>query len=137
MIGSPVVAVDDTADALVWLASWDADGLRRALDATGAPWIQLSSAGIEQLAASGVLDPDRTWTCAKGAYAEPESVAFPSTLDEDGHAYTLSVSWLPRKWLRFTGELLSIDDTRNERVVVGEAPHQIETQLQFLARVYF
>jgi hypothetical protein len=39
--------------------------------------------------------------------------------------------------LRLTGELLSIDDTRDERVVVGEAPHQIETQFQFLARVYF
>jgi hypothetical protein len=63
--------------------------------------------------------------------------SFPSTLNEDGHAFTFSVSWLREKWLRLTGELLSVDDRRNERVVVGEAPRQIETQFQFLARVYF
>ncbi len=62
---------------------------------------------------------------------------FPSDLNEDGHAYTLSLSYLPQKWLRFTGELLSVDDTRQERIAVGEAAHQIETQFQFLTRVYF
>ncbi len=69
--GGTLVAIGDQADALVWLASWDADGLRHALDASNPRWIQLSSAGIEQLAAADVLDPARTWTCAKGAYAEP------------------------------------------------------------------
>jgi hypothetical protein len=83
-------------------------------------------------------DMDEWWAAARFDLFQTRTRATsPSTLDEDGHAYTLSVSWLPRKWLRFTGELLSIDDTRDERVVVGEAPHQIETQFQFLARVYF
>jgi hypothetical protein len=83
-------------------------------------------------------DMDEWWVAARfDVFQTRTRASFPSTLDEDGHAYTLAVSWLPRKWLRFTGELLSIDDTRDERVVVGEAPHQIETQLQFLTRVYF
>jgi phosphoglycerate dehydrogenase-like enzyme len=69
--GGQLVPMDDAPDALVWLDSWDADSLRRALEASHARWIQLSSAGIEPIAAAGVLDPARTWTCAKGAYAEP------------------------------------------------------------------
>jgi phosphoglycerate dehydrogenase-like enzyme len=69
--GGQLVAIDDAPDALVWLASWDPDGLRDALVASDARWVQLSSAGIEQMAAAGVLDPARIWTCAKGAYAEP------------------------------------------------------------------
>ncbi len=33
--------------------------------------MQLPFAGVELVAAAGLLDPARTWTCAKGAYAEP------------------------------------------------------------------
>jgi phosphoglycerate dehydrogenase-like enzyme len=62
---------DAAADGLVWLAPWDTAGLDRALDATGARWVQLSSAGVERTAAAGLLSPDRLWTCAKGAFAEP------------------------------------------------------------------
>ena len=64
--------MDATADALVWLDSADLDGLRRALAAASAArWIQLPVAGVERMAGSGLLDPARTWTSAKGAYAEP------------------------------------------------------------------
>jgi phosphoglycerate dehydrogenase-like enzyme len=69
--GGQVAADPEHADALVWLAFWDAEGLARALQGSPARWVQLASAGIEQMAGSGVLDPARTWTCAKGAYAEP------------------------------------------------------------------
>jgi phosphoglycerate dehydrogenase-like enzyme len=69
--GGVPAGVDGPADALVWLASWDPDGLRAAVKVTGARWVQLSVAGIENLAEAGVLDPDREWTCAKGAFAEP------------------------------------------------------------------
>ena len=68
--GEPADA-DSAADALVWLAPQDTGGLREALAATGARWVQLSSAGVELIAAAGLLDPERTWTCAKGSYAEP------------------------------------------------------------------
>jgi phosphoglycerate dehydrogenase-like enzyme len=62
---------DGSADALVWLAPWDPDGLRAAIGATSPRWVQLSSAGIERVAAAGLLDPAITWTSAKGSYAEP------------------------------------------------------------------
>jgi phosphoglycerate dehydrogenase-like enzyme len=69
--GGQVADPSEPADALVWLASWDPEGLRDAVAASQPRWVQLSSAGIEEMAAAGVLDPGRTWTCAKGAYAEP------------------------------------------------------------------
>jgi phosphoglycerate dehydrogenase-like enzyme len=70
--GGTVVGLDDQADALVWLRPHDTDGLRRKLAADSAVrWIQLPFAGVEDLAAAGVFDPAWTWTCAKGAYAEP------------------------------------------------------------------
>lgn len=70
--GGEPAGVDATADALVWLDSADLDGLRRALAAASAArWIQLPMAGVERVADSGLLDPQRTWTSAKGAYAEP------------------------------------------------------------------
>ena len=64
--------VSATADALVWLDPADIDGLRAALaTARSARWVQLPFAGVENVAAAGLLDPSRTWTSAKGAYAEP------------------------------------------------------------------
>ena len=59
-------------DGLVWLDSGDMDGLRAALaTARSARWVQLPFAGVENIAAAGLLDPARTWTSAKGAFAEP------------------------------------------------------------------
>ncbi len=70
--GGEPAGVDAAADALVWLDPADLDGLRRALGvAVSARWIQLPMAGVEQVAAAGILDPERAWTSAKGAYAEP------------------------------------------------------------------
>jgi phosphoglycerate dehydrogenase-like enzyme len=64
--------VDASADALVWLDPSDIDGLRGALaTAARARWVQLPFAGIERVAGAGLLDLNRTWTSAKGAYAEP------------------------------------------------------------------
>ena len=34
-------------------------------------WVQLPFAGIENAVAAGIIDAQRTWTCAKGSYAEP------------------------------------------------------------------
>jgi phosphoglycerate dehydrogenase-like enzyme len=68
--GQPVDA-DAPADGLVWVSPLDTDGLRRAIRDTGTRWVQLSSAGIELTAAAGILSSEQTWTCAKGAFAEP------------------------------------------------------------------
>jgi phosphoglycerate dehydrogenase-like enzyme len=70
--GGEPAGVDAAADALVWLAPADVDGLRQALaTASSARWIQLPMAGVERMAAARVLDPERIWTSAKGAFAEP------------------------------------------------------------------
>jgi len=69
--GGQLAEPGEPADALVWLASWDPDGLPAAVAASKPRWVQLSSAGIEEMASAGVLDQDRAWTCAKGAYADP------------------------------------------------------------------
>ena len=68
--GGTVVGLDDAPDALVWLAADDVDGLLAAVrTAPTARWVQLPFAGVERFVQH--LDPARTWTCAKGAYAEP------------------------------------------------------------------
>jgi phosphoglycerate dehydrogenase-like enzyme len=70
--GGEPTDVDARADALVWLDPRDIEGLRAALTvASSARWVQLPFAGVEQVAAAGILDPNRAWTSAKGAYAEP------------------------------------------------------------------
>jgi phosphoglycerate dehydrogenase-like enzyme len=70
--GGQPTDVDGAAEALIWLDTGDLAGLRKALDAApAARWVQLPFAGVERVAQAGLLDPARTWTCAKGAYAEP------------------------------------------------------------------
>jgi phosphoglycerate dehydrogenase-like enzyme len=70
--GGQVVDVGDRPDALMWTTPGGWDGLPDALRAApDARWVQLPFAGVEGVAATGVLTADRTWTCAKGAYAEP------------------------------------------------------------------
>jgi len=69
--GGQPAETGNRADGLIWLAPQDAEGLQAALVSTSARWIQLSSAGVELVVEAGVLDPARTWTCAKGSYAEP------------------------------------------------------------------
>ena len=70
--GGELAGIGPDADALVWLDAADIDGLTRALAAApAARWVQLPFAGVELVAQAGLLDPARTWTCAKGAYAEP------------------------------------------------------------------
>ena len=70
--GGEPAGISPDADALVWLDAADLDGLTKALAAApAARWVQLPFAGVELVAGAGLLDPARTWTCAKGAYAEP------------------------------------------------------------------
>ncbi len=70
--GGEVVAGDDSPDAIVWTTPGGWDGLPGALrDAPGASWVQLPFAGVEGVRSTGAITADRTWTCAKGVYAEP------------------------------------------------------------------
>jgi phosphoglycerate dehydrogenase-like enzyme len=70
--GGEVVGIDRSPDALVWLDPRDIPGLRHHLaTAPDVRWVQLPFAGVELVAEAGLLDAERQWTCAKGAYAEP------------------------------------------------------------------
>lgn len=70
--GGEVVNLDDGPDSLVWLDPSDVDGLAGWLgQVPDARWVQLPFAGVERVAEAGILDDERIWTCAKGAYAEP------------------------------------------------------------------
>lgn len=77
------MSLTDAPEALVWLDSHDVEGLRKALTtAPGVRWVQLPSAGVELM--TDVIDQTRTWTCAKGAYAQPVAE----------HALTLALAGL-------------------------------------------
>lgn len=55
---------------------------------------------------------------------------------ENGYAFTAAVSWLPKDWLKLTGEILSLTSKRGERAVLGIDPEQAETQFQLSARFF-
>jgi phosphoglycerate dehydrogenase-like enzyme len=62
----------EAAEVLVWAVPDDADALTATLDDNpGIRWVQLPWAGIEKQVEVVRAHRDRTWTCAKGVYAEP------------------------------------------------------------------
>jgi phosphoglycerate dehydrogenase-like enzyme len=70
--GGSVVPLGPAAEALVWLAPRDVAGLAAALDAApGLRWVQLPSAGVDVVAAAGLLARPLLWTSGKGVHSEP------------------------------------------------------------------
>jgi phosphoglycerate dehydrogenase-like enzyme len=70
--GGEAVALDHDPVGLVWTGGIVPDHLRGVLAAhPEIVWVQLPLAGVEALAEAGVIDRQRKWTSAKGAYAEP------------------------------------------------------------------
>nr|MBA2601219.1 hydroxyacid dehydrogenase [Actinomycetota bacterium] len=65
--GGLVVPLED-ADAIVWIDPRSPERLKDALARSPARWVQLPFAGIEAFVTAGVIDRERTWTCAKGVY---------------------------------------------------------------------
>jgi phosphoglycerate dehydrogenase-like enzyme len=67
--GGELVPLEQAA-GLIWTSPNDPDGLRDIVAANpNVGWIQLPWAGIEPYVQ--LLDPTRTWTCAKGVYSDP------------------------------------------------------------------
>jgi len=60
----------------------------------------------------------------------------PLPTSEDGHSFTASGTWVPYNWLRVTAEVIYVDSTRDQRLIVGLDPHQTQTQFQLAARFY-
>lgn len=83
--GGDIVSADDQPDGLIWFEFRAPKNLRNFLDThPGIGWVQLPLAGVEDLFQAGVIDEERTWTSAKGAYAEPVAE----------HALTLALAGL-------------------------------------------
>jgi hypothetical protein len=85
-------------------------------------------------------DLDAWWLAARADLFQTRTrtaALTPSPLSEDGHAFDVTASFLPRSWLRLSAEYLLIDDTRAQRAFVGDAPHQTENQFQLVLRTYF
>ena len=64
--GGRITSSPDDAEAIVWLGG--ASGLSEVLH-EGVRWVQLPSAGVEAWMESGVIDGERLFTSAVGAYA--------------------------------------------------------------------
>jgi phosphoglycerate dehydrogenase-like enzyme len=70
--GGGVVSDAGEAEALVWAAIGDAEGLDSVLDDNPQlRWVQLPWAGVEPYVDVIRSHAELTWTCAKGVYAEP------------------------------------------------------------------
>jgi phosphoglycerate dehydrogenase-like enzyme len=70
--GGEPVTLDEDPVGLVWTDLGATDGLRAALAARPKiSWVQLPAAGVERAFRAGVVDRQRRWTSAKGAFAEP------------------------------------------------------------------
>ncbi len=68
--GGRLVTAEE-AHGLVWLSSHGVTALSDFLDAhPGIEWVQLPWAGVENVAAAGLLDRPVVFTCAKGAFSE-------------------------------------------------------------------
>ncbi len=66
--GGGALAPPEDADGVVWINPRDPHGLKDLLTRSSPRWVQLPFAGIESFFAAGVIDPQLTWTCAKGIY---------------------------------------------------------------------
>jgi hypothetical protein len=71
------------------------------------------------------------------AFTTRQDPASPPALSEHGNAMTFALNWRPYEWLRLTGEALRVNSTRDQRLALGLSPHQIDSQLQFNARLLF
>jgi phosphoglycerate dehydrogenase-like enzyme len=70
--GGEPVPLDQEPEGLVWTDAAAMDHLSGALAAQPRiSWVQLPQAGIERAVDAGVIDHQRRWTSAKGAFAEP------------------------------------------------------------------
>jgi phosphoglycerate dehydrogenase-like enzyme len=88
----------EEAEGVVWLDPSDPDGLRDMLKDSPASWVQLPFAGIEAFFDAGVITPDRTWTCTKGAYGTStaeHALALVLAAARHLHEHLRARSWRP------------------------------------------
>ena len=65
----------------------------------------------------------------------PDWLAAP--LDEHGSAQALALNWRPDDRWRITGELLRVANARDQRLLEGASPRQVDVQVQLSLRRFF
>jgi hypothetical protein len=86
------------------------------------------------------VDVDKWWFATRGDYFDTRtrnSFGLSPLLSEVGRAWTLAANYAPETWVRFSGEYLLVNSTRQQRVLDGDPAHLIEHQLQFSVRFFF
>ena len=70
--GAEIVPLAE-AEALMWTSPKGPEALAETLKGAGDDlrWVHLRWAGVEDFARLGLFDPELTWTCGKGVFAEP------------------------------------------------------------------
>ncbi|HSD17814.1 MAG TPA: hypothetical protein VLC71_11225 [Thermomonas sp.] len=58
-------------------------------------------------------------------------------LSEHGNAQVFALNWRPDERWRITGELLRVDSARNQRLLEGASPRQVDVQMQLSLRRFF
>lgn len=126
-----------------WSAAWESH--RGALSilaqgVTGDTTIAFSSGSSVTHFTSAYLlvayDVGSDWRIAARAETFDAHRPASSLLNEDGHAFTVALSWMPHDGLRVTGELINVVSTRGERTLDGLAPNQAQTQFQLNTRLF-
>jgi phosphoglycerate dehydrogenase-like enzyme len=95
--GGRVVGASE-ADGVIWVNPADPHGLGELLEGSPAKWVQLPFAGVESFFDAGVIDPARTWTCAKGTYAHAcaeHALALMLTAARRIHRHARDRAWVP------------------------------------------
>ncbi|GAC1363529.1 MAG: D-isomer specific 2-hydroxyacid dehydrogenase family protein [Actinomycetota bacterium] len=81
-----------------WTDPSDPEQLESILIGSPARWVQLPFSGVDTFAMAGLLDPDRTWTSAKGIYGPmvaEHALALILTAARGLHQYAHRTTWTP------------------------------------------
>jgi phosphoglycerate dehydrogenase-like enzyme len=97
------VATPEVADAVVWTSPGGPEALGELLRPQHR-WVALVIAGVEGWLASGLVDHGRTWTCARGVYADGVAEHAAALILAD--ARRLPAYARAGTWRRFEGERL-------------------------------
>lgn len=100
----------EAAEAIVWTSPAQPDRLGALLEPRHR-WVALVIAGVERWLASGVVDAERTWTCARGVYADgvaEHALALVLASARRLPAYARAETWRQLDTERLRGETVTI-----------------------------
>lgn len=98
------------AQAIVWTSPGQPDRLAELLEPRHR-WVALVIAGVERWLASGVVDDARTWTCARGVYADgvaEHALALVLAAARRLPAYSRAGTWRQLDTERLRGQTVTI-----------------------------